>query len=85
VRELGLEFFEDVHGRHSSYPYYSIKLRSYEVIDKRWLVYSEELDKVSCFCCKLFKSNQSRFLLSSDGLRDRNHFSGRIQEHERNI
>ena len=55
-----------------------------EMCDRSWLVYSKELDRVFCFCCKLLRKGNPRGLLVSDGFCDWQHVNFRLKEHETN-
>jgi hypothetical protein len=45
-------------------------------------VYSNELDSVFCFCCKLFNSEFCTNQLANQGIIDWRNLSGKIKRHE---
>nr|XP_028960019.1 zinc finger MYM-type protein 5-like [Malus domestica] len=83
IRETNFTYSKDKLSRKFSSHYYGRKLRTGEIYDKKWLVYSKELDKVFCFCCKLFKTIASKSELAKDGISDWRHLGEKIDQHEK--
>ncbi|XP_058775971.1 uncharacterized protein LOC131650271 [Vicia villosa] len=61
---------------------YTRALANGEKCDRDWLVYSKELDRVFCFCCKVLKNGIGRGQLANEGYNDWSHVGARIKEHE---
>ncbi|CAN6704114.1 unnamed protein product [Malus baccata var. baccata] len=83
IRETNIIYPKDKLCRKFSSHYYDRKLPTGEIYDRKWLVYSKELDKVFCFCCKLFKTIASKSELAKDGISDWRHLGVKLDQHEK--
>ena len=81
-RENVIAFPKDSENRHFSYVYYIRHLANGEKSDRKWLIYSISLDKVFCFCCKLFKQEGNNIQLANEGINDWKNLSFRLKSHE---
>ncbi|KAK4724549.1 hypothetical protein R3W88_027328 [Solanum pinnatisectum] len=77
-------FPKDKFLRHFSTTYYFQKLANGERHERRWLVYSKDLNKVFCFCCKLFNTtfNAKNNKLANEGSRDWKNLTTKLRTHE---
>ena len=82
-RDLSIEKgLKDQFSRRFSSAFYTRYLSNKEKYDRDWLVYSKELHKVFCFCCKIFKKGHRKGQLANDGFQDWAHLCVRLKEHE---
>lgn len=69
-------------GRRFSAALYTRTLSNMEKCDREWLVYSREVDKLFCFCCKVFRNGVPKGGLDGEGYHDWHHANTRVKEHE---
>ena len=58
------------------------KLTNWEKNERRWIIYSTDLDRVFCFCCKLFNFFSNTSKITSKDSRDRRNFSAKLKIHK---
>ncbi|XP_042391681.1 zinc finger MYM-type protein 1-like [Zingiber officinale] len=78
-------FPKDSNNRYFDSSHYTRVMANGQTLDRRWLVYSILLDKIFCFCCKLFKTEQmmSRMgNLGNDGYKDWRNMHRSLKQHE---
>ena len=81
----GILFPKDSSGRRFELSQYKRVLLNGETNDRRWLVYSVHLDKIFCFCCKLFKTQKTMSKigpLGNEGYRDWHNMGRGLKNHE---
>lgn len=84
VRPKLSEFPSNSENRHFSSNFYCRKMPNSEIVDRRWLIYSINLDSVFCFCCKLFSISSST-KLCSPGCNDWKHLGEILSMHESSV
>ncbi|XP_058778632.1 uncharacterized protein LOC131652705 [Vicia villosa] len=82
LKVIDIDFPKDESSRHFSSSFYIKKLSNGEKRERRWLIYSQDLDKVFCFCCKLFNTLSSTSKLASCGIKDWKNLSSKLRSHE---
>ena len=83
-QEINFKFPVDENGRKFSGSYYSKTLVNGEKINRAWLCYSKNLNRIFCFACKLF-SNDSTTQIVKTGFFDWRHCSDYLNKHENSL
>jgi hypothetical protein len=81
IRDNNINFPKYQNSRHFSSTFYIQKLSNGEKHDRKWLVYSKDLDRIFCFCCKLFNSKSSINQLADKGTNDWKSLSAKLKSH----
>jgi hypothetical protein len=71
-------------GRHFFSKLYICDRPNGEKQEKKWLVYSNGLDRVFCFSCKLFNHKPMTISLAENGTNDWHNLSTKLRDHEKN-
>lgn len=82
---IGIDYPVDENGRKFSISFYSRLLPNGEKINRNWLLYSKQKDRVFCYYCFMFPNRLSAFALSNEGICDLKHLGARLKDHETSI
>ena len=82
IRIDDIDFPKDEFSRYFSIIYYIQKLINGEKHERKWLVYSKDLDIVFYFYYKLFNSASSISKLANVGTRDWRNLSAKLKSYE---
>ncbi|XP_021986160.1 zinc finger MYM-type protein 5-like [Helianthus annuus] len=77
------DFPQDEHSRSFNTSHYMRTLPNGKTLERKWLIYSIDLDRAFCFCCKLFNVNQCTSSLAKEGNNEWENISSKLKEHER--
>ncbi|KAL7591381.1 hypothetical protein Lser_V15G33666 [Lactuca serriola] len=82
IKIYDFKFPKDQHLRSFSTSLYMQKIPNGEKYERTWLVYSIDVGRVFCFCCKLFNVNTPTCSLAHKGNNDWNNISSILKRHE---
>ncbi|XP_026413710.1 zinc finger MYM-type protein 5-like [Papaver somniferum] len=87
IREIdkNFRFPIDKYNRCYNDDHYIRKMENGESWDRKWLVYSSTVDKVFCFCCKLFKQDGKKFQLDTKGSKDWKNITAKHSSHKTSL
>lgn len=90
-KDINFSLFQTKDSRKFSCEWFTRKLFNCQVLDRTWLIYSEERNALFCFCCVLFSTvlltnpNVSSLANPKKGFDDWRHLSPRIPDHENSL
>jgi len=82
IKVIDMDFPKDKYSRHFSSSNYIQKLPNGEKNERKWLIYSRDLNRVFCFCCKLFNVVSCTSKLANEGSKDWRNLSAKLKSHE---
>ena len=82
IRYNNIDFPKNENSRHFSSTSYIRKLSNGEQQNRKLLVYSKDLDRVFCFCCKLFNSKYNKMQLANEGTNDWKNLSAKLKNYK---
>jgi len=82
IKVIDMDFPKDKYSRHFSSSNYIQKLLYGKKHERNWLIYSRDLDRVFCFCCKLFNVVSCTSKLVNEGSKDWRNLSAKLKSNE---